>query len=222
VTPADVSEVAEAAWSTGLLRTPRGAAADWAGFVAAPTSSPDAVPGTSYASLEDPGVRLIVGDQGVTIVDQGTYATVRFDACAAMLAWPDGARQLVGHDAIMVRLEPTLYAGSIAALPWVDAKIPPSLRVDMPAREADRIPVPQPVAPAAAPASPRGKALPIIGIVVLSPIALIFAAFTLIGLTGLGDDGDELGAAIFLAIVCLLITAGSGYGIYRAIRRLRR
>jgi hypothetical protein len=47
-------------------------------------------------------------------------------------------------------------------------------------------------------------------------------ASTLIGLLGLGDDDGELGAGIFLAIVCLLIAAGSGYGIYRAIRRLRR
>jgi len=132
VTHGDVLRVAATAFADGLLMTPSGTTADWAGYTAAPTSSDHPVQGQAYPSLEDPHTRLILGDQGVSVTDEDQNATVRFDDCAVVLAWPDGARQLVGQDGIVVRVEPTLYAGVPAALPWLDAacasRCPPATR----------------------------------------------------------------------------------------------
>lgn len=70
--------------------------------------------------------------------------TVRYDACSAMTARPDGARTLTGHDGFSVTVEPTLFRGvtpeRIAAL---DAAVPAGAVVRMPAREPDRIPQPR-------------------------------------------------------------------------------
>ena len=150
VTHGDVLRVAAAAYADGLLMTPAGTTADWAGYAAAPTSSDQPVSGQAYPSLEDPHTRIILGEAGVSVADEDQTATVRFETCAVALAWPDGARQLIGQDGMVVRVEPTMYAGIPAAVPWLDARIPHGLRVDMPARDPSRIPTPEPAAPARA------------------------------------------------------------------------
>lgn len=150
VTHGDVLRVAAAAYADGLLMTPAGTTADWAGYAAAPTSSDQPVSGQAYPSLEDPPTRIILGEAGVSVADEDQTATVRFETCAVALAWPDGARQLIGQDGMVVRVEPTMYAGIPAAVPWLDARIPHGLRVDMPARDPSRIPTPEPAAPARA------------------------------------------------------------------------
>jgi zinc protease len=86
VTRDDVAAVAAAAWNDGLLMTPRGTAAEWAGFASAPTSSESVVPGTAYPAMDGSGVRVLVGEQGVSMVDADDQITVRYDACAA--CWP--------------------------------------------------------------------------------------------------------------------------------------
>ena len=143
VTAADVAAVAAAASATGLLRAPQ-SRADWAGYTAAPDGSDKAVAGTSYPSLEGPDEALIIGSEGISRVSPGSVATVRFDACSVVLAWPDGARQFVGHDAVVVHAEPALYAGMREALPRLDGHIPPAVRVDQPARDPGSIPQPRP------------------------------------------------------------------------------
>jgi zinc protease len=143
VTAEDVHAVATEALATALLMTPHGRKADWAGYSAAPTSSTGAVDGTTYAGIGDASDRLIVGPDGVTRTwSSGEFATVRFDSCVAVLALPDGARQLVGADGINVRIEPTLYrdGGRIA----IDERVPPGVRVDLPARDPSEIPAPAP------------------------------------------------------------------------------
>ena len=68
VTPEAVAAVATEALGTGLLMTPGGRDAEWAGFAAAPDVSPAAVAGRAYRSVDTPGHRLIVGDAGVSLV----------------------------------------------------------------------------------------------------------------------------------------------------------
>jgi zinc protease len=229
VTHADVVRVAAAAYADGLLMTPEKSSADWAGYVAAPSVSDRAVAGQPYPSLEDPGTRLILGEEGISLADDEEVATVRFDTCAAVLSWPDGARQFIGADGISVRAEPTLYHGLGAAIPWLDARVPPHLRCEMPARDADRIPRPQrvtaPGTPAgpAAPAAPRtgGRTGPIVAIVLLSPVVLVGLLFILVGVSTVSDPTDR-GAGIAVLVFFLLVTVGAGVGIWFAIRRLRR
>lgn len=145
VTPEAVHEVATDVLADSLLMTPRGRTADWAGFVAAPTSSTAVVTGTDYPGQGGLTHRLVVGNDGVSVVsnDSDEFVTVHYDTCAALLTWPDGGRQLLGADGISVRLEPTLYPG----LPTqaVDQAVPARVRVELPARDPAEIPQPPPV-----------------------------------------------------------------------------
>lgn len=145
VTPEAVHEVATDVLADSLLMTPRGRTADWAGFVAAPTSSTAVVTGADYPGQGGLTQRLVVGNDGVSVVsnDSDEFVTVHYDTCAALLTWPDGGRQLLGADGISVRLEPTLYPG----LPTqaVDQAVPARVRVELPARDPAEIPQPPPV-----------------------------------------------------------------------------
>jgi len=142
VTVADLREVAREAWADGLFQVP-GRDADWADFTPAPRYSQAALTGTRHQSLEDERVTLSIGTEGVSLLTPGGPVSVRYDACAAMTARPDGARSLTGHDGFSVTIEPTLFRGvtpeRIAA---VDAAVPAEVVVRMPARDPERIPQP--------------------------------------------------------------------------------
>ncbi|MEV4346046.1 insulinase family protein [Actinoplanes sp. NPDC049596] len=225
VGPAEVAEVAVAASGNGLLMAPR-ARADWAGFTAAPNHSETTVHGTAYASLEGPGESLIIGPEGVTLVREGTPATVRFDACAIVRAWPDGARYFVGHDGIVVAIEPTLWSGVTGALPWLDSHIPAGLRVDQPPRDPARIP--QPVAPEqpaplpVAPLTRRARALTVAGLIGTVLGTLFFVAVALIGLVLLTEDTSALFGSIVIIGFSILVAVLGGFGIHHLLGRLYR
>jgi hypothetical protein len=184
------------------------------------------VQGQAYPSLEDPHTRLILGEVGVSVADEDQTATVRFDTCAVALAWPDGARQLIGQDGIVVRVEPTMYAGIPAAVPWLDAKIPYGLRIDMPARDPSRIPKPEPATPPAmqvAVAGRRGgKVGPILALIALGPIALFCGLMALALGLALLDDRSDLGVSIGVIGFFAVLTALAVWGVLRAARRLAR
>ncbi|GAB3942834.1 hypothetical protein GCM10027614_30580 [Micromonospora vulcania] len=136
---AALHEVAGEVMASALLMVPGRLTADWAGFVAAPTHSTSAVYGTTYTSREGSGA-LRIGDDGVSYLGSDGVLTIRYDECAAMLAWPDGARQLIGSDAIVLHIEPTMFNLHSAALPILDAKVPADRQVAMPARAPEAIP----------------------------------------------------------------------------------
>ncbi|MFG1990316.1 M16 family metallopeptidase [Actinoplanes sp. NPDC048988] len=221
VGPAEVAEVAGAACANGLLMAPR-TRADWAGFTAAPSHSESAVPGTEYASWEAPDETLIIGPEGVSIVRAGEAATVRFDACAIVRAWPDGARYFVGHDGIVVGIEPTLWSGVAAALPWLDAHSPAAVRVDQPPRDPAQIP--QPEHRAAATANRReGPAISPLGTRIIGIVALVLAAPIIAVVNGDGPR-DAFGIAATIGILAVVVAAGlaGGLGVRRLLARLRR
>jgi zinc protease len=144
VTAADVARVAVDAYDAGLLMVPPGSTAAWAGYTAAPAMS-EAVPaGRVHRGRRDSALRLVSGDEGVGVTGRGVVAAVRWDSCAALLAWPDGGRHLIGEDAVTVRVEPTLYRGADRVVREVDARIPERLRIEMPARARAGIPQPEP------------------------------------------------------------------------------
>jgi hypothetical protein len=146
VTATDVHAVAVELCRTGLIQVPPGTAPDWAGFVAAPTHSAGTVDGTHYRSREYDELGAVVGPDGASLVSPAGPVTVRFDECEALLAWPDGARVLVGTDGNQVKIEPTLFHGISASLPAIDAAIPDSKVITMPARQPDEIPQPEVIA----------------------------------------------------------------------------
>lgn len=147
---ADVVAIAAAATADGLLMTPGRHRADWAGYTAAPTRSGSIVSGKrlrrlGYRTADDPEVILTFGADGVSIGEgEESLATVRFDECAVMLCWPDGARRLIGRDAIQVHFEPALFPDGAVVTAALDAGVGPESRVMMPARDPESVPVPKP------------------------------------------------------------------------------
>ncbi|MEV0460609.1 insulinase family protein [Catellatospora methionotrophica] len=178
VTAEQVHAVAVEAADTGLLQTPHRTTADWAGFAAAPTSSAHEADGRRYAHRDDADVALVIGPQAAGIVRPGSRATVRYDACAAMLTWPDGARRLIGDDGIVLHLEPALWAVPQAELAALDAAVDPDRHLPMPLRGPDAIPRPAAGRPTAA--ASRGGAAnagEVIAIVLLTLVAVALGVF---------------------------------------------
>ncbi|BEL05248.1 hypothetical protein Q0Z83_034390 [Actinoplanes sichuanensis] len=143
VTPAQVRAIAAEAWADGLIMAPQGVRVNWAGFTQAPHRSTFAVTGAEHPAISDAEIRLVVGRQGVSLTDgKEDHLTVLFDQCAALLAYPDGGRRLIGHDGISVAVEPTVLENAERAVPYIDSVIHPDLRVDLPPRDPDEIPRP--------------------------------------------------------------------------------
>lgn len=59
-----------------------------------------------------------------------------------MLAWPDGARRLIGRDGFHLTVEPTLWARDVSLTARLDAGVPADRVVPMPRRPAEKIPKP--------------------------------------------------------------------------------
>ena len=228
VTAADVHAVAVEALDSALLMVPEGRDADWAGFTAAPTSSERAVHGTAYRSLDGGDEQLIAGPEGVSVVNGSEQVTVRYAECAAALGWPDGRRTLIGHDGISVVIEPTLWAGAPAALPYIDAAVPPHLRVAMPARDPSAVPQPDPErrrpSAGAHPAGDHpGTGWAVTGIVVLGLMALLVGGFATLLAIGLVIDPQEGEGSLWIIVGAAgLLAAWLSYAFVRNIQRLRR
>ncbi|MET7392378.1 insulinase family protein [Dactylosporangium sp. NPDC005572] len=169
VTVADVHRTALAALDSGLLQVPGDLDAEWAGYAAAPTSSTVVVAGPRYG-------RLIVGADGVSLQHDDAAATVLYRECAVCLAYPDGGRQLIGHDSITVRVEPTMHPVPPDLLRQIDATLA-RVTVWLPARDPRSIPQPAPAEhpPLPAPAGPNTLVGGIV-LVVLSVVALCCGA----------------------------------------------
>ncbi|WBB67008.1 insulinase family protein [Micromonospora sp. WMMD812] len=170
VTIGDLHDVAREATSSALLMVPDGHRADWAGFVAAPTCSADAVAGTTYREKRGTA-ELRVGTDGVSYLASHGPATIRYAECAVLLAWPDGGRQLIGEDGISLRIEPTLFELHPATVPTIDAQVPADRQVVMPARDPEHIPRPRPAESAAG--RPGGRSWWEIPVLVLCWLAVL-------------------------------------------------
>lgn len=143
VSAADVHEVAKAALASSLFVLPPGRQPHRAGFTDAGLRSAPAVTGHRIRSADHPLNRewLVIGDDGVSLAQGQTISTVRFADCAALLTWPDGARELIGRDAVTIRIEPTLWRAKDRTAHLGD-KVAADRRVDMPARAGQQVPRP--------------------------------------------------------------------------------
>ncbi|MBX6751147.1 MAG: insulinase family protein [Micromonosporaceae bacterium] len=226
VTADDVKQVAERAFTAGLLMTPNGHGADWAGFVAAPTKSETVVDGVRYAMRGDSSRALVVGPAGVSTTRPEGAATVHFAQTAVLLAWPDGGRMLIGHDGITCQVEPTLYPVDAATLARIDGSVPPGTVVRMPARDPEAIP--RPPKPTKADSQrpdgpPRSRGLMVAGAIVLGVLSVMCTLFSALATHFVITDPDSdvatkgIAAAVFwgataaVVLPCILL-----------IRRLRR
>jgi hypothetical protein len=136
-----IAEVARQAWATGLLLAPTGCDGRWTGLARATkptgkTSASQLHTGERYQARDDADTHLVLGTEGVSMTTPGGSFAVRFDAVAGLLAWPDGARQLIGHDGTSLAIEPTRFGLDPVAIEAFTARAHPSLVVWMPARDA--------------------------------------------------------------------------------------
>jgi len=153
LTPGDVREVARTVRDSALLMVPDGQEPHVDRYVPAPGSSVVAVRGETFdrADPEAGHLHLIVGPTGVTSMTGPSLGTVRYDSCAAVLAWPDGARALIGLDGITVHIEPNRWIGADGLPARIDRMVPADRVVPMPARPDEDIPE----RPETAPARPK-------------------------------------------------------------------
>lgn len=227
VTLADLHQVVQEVHSTALLMVPDGHTADWAGFTEAPTRSTHTVTGTGYKERVGDG-ELLVGVDGVSYVGPGGPNTVRYAECAAILAWPDGGRRLIGYDAISVHIEPTLFDLHPGAIHLIDQQVPADRRLPMPARPPEQIP--QPYAAANRRQSPQPSApvkrawweVPLMALSALATLGLggISLLLTLSMFIAGEADGDE-GLLWGVTVACWLLTVILALPIV-LLRRRRR
>ncbi|MEU4239404.1 insulinase family protein [Actinoplanes sp. NPDC026619] len=220
VTPADVAAVAAGAWANGLIMAP--SRADWAGFAIAPPESLRAVTGTEFKPLGDVTARLVVGPEGASLVEPHNLLTVRFDECVLMRAWPDGGRQLIGADGIVVWAEPTLHRGGREAVKLIDAAVPPERVVVQAIRNPEQIP--QPRTRSTTPtttASTSDRVSGILGLIVFWPLTLIFGALGALLFLSLSTDAEDVEYTIVIGLLCIPVTIIGIIGIRRSLYRMR-
>ena len=129
--------VARMAWTAIMLAPPhvRPTAMQ---FHAYPNRSSDIVPGTTLARRLSvpggaaPGTRLLVGEHGVSLVDQAQRpVTVWFARCAAVLGWSDGRRSLIGEDGMSLTILPQEWEFSERLIDAIDRGVPTDRFVPM-------------------------------------------------------------------------------------------
>lgn len=145
LTPDSVREFAAEALGTALFMMPLGQQPKGTSYRSAPDSSLIQVEGRTLRSVDFPvnRDRLIVGPSGITLIRGPMLITVRFEECEALLAWPDGARHLIGRDGFRVQVEPTLWHDGHTIPALIDAAVPQRRVVPRPQRPAEQIPQPQ-------------------------------------------------------------------------------
>ncbi|WP_125612886.1 hypothetical protein [Actinomadura sp. WAC 06369] len=148
VKPQDLQDVGRAVLDGALLMLPHEQEPGDARFRPAPTASTIAVDGRVHTRPDEPRLSLVVGREGVTSLTGPELRTVRHDACAAVLAWPDGLRVLIGLDGLTVAVEPNLWADGARIVAEIDRHAPAGAVVRMPARPAEHVPERPEAAPA--------------------------------------------------------------------------
>ena len=171
----DVREVAEEFATSLLLGVP--SEATWREGVPLLTGSTPQHPprGSSHRSRNAPADRrrLVVGDGSIHVGGQGTWQGVQLGEVAAVLAAPDGGREVVAADGWTVTLEPTLWRDGDRAVARVDDAVPADRVVPLPERMPEEVPRPTTF-------GHRWTAVPhlLTGLVVAAAVALVVLAVT--------------------------------------------
>jgi zinc protease len=143
VSATDVLEVAKEAFGSSVFVLPPKREPFRAGFTALGVSTGTAVTGRPVRSADYPldRSRLVLGEEGVSLVRGPAVRTVRYAQCAALLKWSDGGRELIGRDAVSIRIEPTLWRlkDQVARL---DEMVGAGRSVTMPYRPSEKLPHP--------------------------------------------------------------------------------
>lgn len=234
VDAAAIAEVARQAWATGLLMVPPGYDGQWAGLT--PASKPigqsevgrsevgSASTGQQYKAGDDADTSLLLGSELASMTTPVGSFVVRFDAVAGLLAWPDGARQLIGLDGTSLAIEPTRFGLDATVVAALTAGVRPSQIIWMPARNPDDIPTVQSWKAQRAGVTGQGATDgggSVLGLVVLSVLAAMpTAVLLLMSLLMIGNPEATgafwFGMAMFWTIPLLL-----WFWVYQLARKRR-
>ncbi|MCO6009735.1 hypothetical protein NE236_32665 [Actinoallomurus purpureus] len=120
-----------------------GSRAPSARYRPAPKFSSSGVDGQVLYSTNAPvdSSRLVVAPEGVSLFRGPKPITICYRDCEAMLAWPDGARKLIGRDGFILMIEPALWAHGSSLTAQLDTGVPTDRVVPMPLRPAEAIPI---------------------------------------------------------------------------------
>lgn len=85
---------------------------------------------------EDDRRQLVVAAEGASMCfgQDDQRITVRFDQAAALLAYPDGDRTLIGDDGFVIRIEATRWPDPAGLVGFIDSRVPPARIVYMPTK----------------------------------------------------------------------------------------
>ncbi|GAA2733055.1 hypothetical protein [Actinocorallia aurantiaca] len=140
VTPQDVQRTGAQVRDSALLALPPGVEPSDRRYRPAPGDSPYALEGHVLHPWSGSSY-LIAAPAGLSKVTGTSMGTIRYAECTAVLAWPDGARQLFAPEGIAVRVEPALFRDAAPLVHAIDRSVRPDVFVRMPPRED--IPQPQ-------------------------------------------------------------------------------
>jgi hypothetical protein len=98
------------------------------------------VPGSTRHLHGSGKAALWLSDDALQHTGNGRLTTVHLADVAAMLEFPDGARQVVSLEGWTIFVEPTVYLGAARVVEALDARVPEELRLPQPERAPEHIP----------------------------------------------------------------------------------
>lgn len=132
VTPADVRAAFEDYPATAILTVPQGVVPDLPGYRPYPEHLGSPVSGQAFRrQVFGPvprGVRLVVGEDGVSLVGRDGSATVRWDDVVGYGAVDPDLRILYGGNGCTIDLHPLFFKDGERAMQLIDARIPAGVR----------------------------------------------------------------------------------------------
>lgn len=217
LTADDVHAAAAEALDSALLILPgRSFGAEGAGYAPVSTGSAVTAIGLPYRGFDDPGTQLIVGASAVSLYSNGSLATVTYAQCAAMQAWPDGARHLWDYDGVRVAIEPNSFDAPEGFLAPLDTAIPAERVVWQPARDPGQIPG-RPLRAASNPAERQRPTRPVAARIVRILVRIAFwlflvttALFTVVAIGVSVDSGTSGGVDPGAIVAVWLFELGVG------------
>lgn len=212
VRPEHVRPALRGLMASVLLQVPDGSEGP-VGLSPVPSLSPGVVEGKVFvgARHREGGLRLIIGPRGVTLEPApAVHLTVAWTDCAALLRHPDGRREIVGNDAMVLSFDPADWAQGRTALEVLDTLAPSTVSVDLPGE------------PAAIRRSPRVlSGLASWSTSVLVALSFAFVLFTLFMALVSLDSPNRVFAVTFTSF-CALLTTGFLVALVQRLRFPRR
>jgi zinc protease len=137
VTSDDVRRAISDAFGSMLIVVPEGQAVDRLPLLRPPTAVP--VTGRAHRRNMISRTRLVVGNDGVTLVENGSpFTTVLFADCAALVRLPDGVRVLIGSDGQWIQFSWIEYRSGSRIISEIESRLPPHVIVDVAGDERRR------------------------------------------------------------------------------------